>query len=495
MPKKRQRQNKTSVTPVQSAEPIANDKDFELFRNELINRMTLAYSASGGNIGVTHGGARDLYTILGYKKELSFEDYYWRYKRQDIATRIVQAFPSACWSMKPTVSESDTPTSDTEFEKKFSQMVIKNKVYHYLGRADILAGIGRFGIVVLGFADNKKLDQPVTKKAGMRLIYMTPYHEGNVKVYSYETNTASERYGLPLMYDVATAIPEIENAMPTTEVQNNVKVHWSRVIHIIPELGGESDIYGPPRLENVYNRLQDIDSIAGGSSEMLWRGAFQGMAFKNDEGATMTPEGVTALETEINDYVNNLKRYIKLQNMEVQTLDSNVTDPKSHLDVQITLVAAGKGYPKRILVGSEAGSLASTQDETTWNKKIDERRVDHSELVILRPFIDRMIDAGVLPEPSTPYTVTWPDLYSPSGEEKAKVAEALSRALKDYLTMPEGQIVVPPKIYLQKVLGFSEKEVKQAEELVAQMSQKEIDDIMRDEEDIDENRDNNANNT
>jgi len=106
-----------------------------------------------------------------------------------------------------------------------------------------------------------------------------------------------------------------------------------------------------------------------------------------------------------------------------------------------------------------------------------------------------MIDAGVLPEPSTPYTVTWPDLYSPSGEEKAKVAEALSRALKDYLTMPEGQIVVPPKIYLQKVLGFSEKEVKQAEELVAQMSQKEIDDIMRDEEDIDENRDNNANNT
>ena len=485
---------KTALQSSEKNDFIMNAEQLELFRNQLINRMTLAFSASGGNIGVTHGGARDLYTILGYKKELSFDDYYWRYKRQDIATRIVQAFPSACWSMKPTVSETDTPTTETEFEKKFSEMVIKNKIYHYLGRADILAGIGRFGIIVLGLGDRKKLDQPATKKIGMKLIYMRPYHEGSVKVEQYETDTTSERYGLPTMYTVETAIPEIENAMPTKQLQNSTRVHWTRAIHIVPELGGESDIFGPPRLENVYNRLQDIDSIAGGSSEMLWRGAFQGLAFKNDEGATMGAEGKLALETEINNYVNNLQRYIKLQNMDVKALDSNVTDPKNHLDVQITLVAAGKGFPKRILIGSEAGSLASTQDEVNWNKKVDERRVDHSELIVLRPTIDRLIDLGVLPEPKNPYSVTWPDLYSQSGEEKAKVAESLMRGLKDYLVMPEGQLIIPPKVFLQKIMRFSDQEVKQCEDIISKMTQDEIDDILRDE-DIDENRDNNSKNT
>jgi len=474
-----------------NAEP---DKEaFRLFANELVNRMTLAYSASGQNIGVTHNGARDLYTILGYKKELNFNDYFWRYERQDIATRVVNAFPSACWSMKPIVTESNTPTNDTEFEKAFAEMVIKKKVYHYLARTDVLSGIGRFGIIVLGFADNKKLDTQATKKAGMKLSYIRPYHEGSASIETYDNDTSSERYGLPVMYKVNTAISEVSNALsPTTaDTINTIRVHWSRVIHVLPELGTENDIYGTPRLKNIYNRLQDIEAIAGGGAEMFWRGAFQGLVFKNDEGATMDATNKAALTTEIEDYVNNMKRYIKAQNMDVSTLDTQVADPSNHFDIQVTLVAAAKGMPKRIILGSERGELASSQDSINWNKKVDERRVDQCELTILRPFIDRMIMFGVLPEPTEDYTVTWPDLYTQSGLEKSKVSESLMRALKDYLSMPEGQMILPPKVFLEKILGFSEDEVAQSEDIINKMSQKEIDDIMEDE-DIDEGRDNNS---
>lgn len=492
MRKKRRANPNNSVN--NSTAVVPHQKALNLFANELMNRMTLAYSAAG-NIGVTHNGARDLYTILGYKKELCFDDYIWRYERQDIATRIVTAFPSACWSMKPIVSESDTPANDTAFEKAFADMVIDNKVYHYLTRADKLSGIGKFGIIVLGFADSKKLSQPVVKKQDMELIYMRPYHEGSVTIDEYETDATNKRYMLPKIYSVNTAVDEIANSstQASSPALNTVKVHWTRVIHIVPELGTENDIFGIPRLKNVYNRLQDVETISGGGAEMFWRGAFQGLAFKNDEGATMGDPEKAALEAEIEDYVNNMKRYIKLQNMDVNPIETQVADPKNHFDVQITLIAAAKEIPKRILIGSERGELASSQDEVNWNKKVDERRVDHSELIILRPFIDRMIEFGALPEPATPYEVVWPDLYAPSGEEKAKVAEALMRALKDYLTMPDGQMVIPNKMFLQKIMGFSEKEVNQAEEIIKNMSRQEIDDILRDEN-IDENRDNNANN-
>lgn len=490
MRKKRQPPKNNSVS-------VINNKDaFNLFQNELVNRMTLAYSAAGSNMGVTHNGARDLYTILGYKRELCFDDYFWRYERQDIATRVVNAFPSACWSMKPLVTESNTPTNDTDFEKAFAKLLIDKKVYHYLARADVLSGIGRYGVVVLGFADNKKLNTPATKRAGMKLAYMRPYHEGSVSIESYDTDTLSERYMLPVMYKINTAISEVSNALsPTTaDTINTISVHWTRIIHILPELGTENDIYGTPRLKNIYNRLQDIEAIAGGGAEMFWRGAFQGLVFKNDEGATMNDAGKAALESEIEEYVNNMKRYIKTQNMEVKPLETQVADPTNHFDIQVTLISSAKGMPKRIILGSERGELASSQDEVNWNKKVDERRVDHCELTILRPFIDRMIDLGALPEPSNPYTITWPDLYATSGLEKAKISEALMRALKDYLTMPESQMILPPKIFLQKILGLSENEVAMAEEIISKMSQSEIDDIMEDE-DIDSNRDNNADNT
>ena len=473
-----------------------NNEALGLFANELINRMTLAYSASDQNIGITHNGCRDLYTILGYKRDLNFADYYWRYERQDIATRVVNAFPSACWSLKPIVSESNTPTNETPFEKAFAEMVIQKKVYHYLARVDILSGVGRYGIVVLGLADGKKLHDPATKKPGMRLVYLRPYHEGSVSIESYDSDPSSERYGLPVMYKVDTAIPEISNVTPATitETTNTVRVHWTRVIHVLPELGTENDIYGTPRLKNIYNRLQDIETIAGGGAEMFWRGAFQGLAFKNDEGATMDATGKAALEDEIEKYVNNFQRYIKLQNMDVKPIETQVADPTNHFDIQVTLVAAAKGMPKRIILGSERGELASSQDSVNWNKKVDERRVDHCELTILRPFIDRMILFGILPTPETGYTVTWPDIYTPSGLERAKVSESLMRALKDYLTMPEGQMILPSKVFLQRIMGLSENEVAQAEEIIAGMSQAEKDEIMRYEDDIDSNRDNNANN-
>lgn len=443
---------------------LTNNEMYKMFANDLITRSTLAYT-NAANIGVTHNGARDLYTILGYKRQLVFDDYLWRYERQDIATRVVTAFASAVWSMKPQVFDSDSSEIDTPFEKAYKDLVVDKKVYHYLARGDKLSGIGRFGIIVLGFADNQNSAMPLIKKPGMKLIYMRPFHEGSVKIKRYDSNITSPRYGLPEVYKVKTAINEIANTnvseatIITDSIQDEIEVHWTRVIHLLPELGSENDIYAEPRLKNVYNRLQDIETVAGGGAEMFWRGAFQGLAFKNDEGATMNDANKLALTTEIDNYVNNMQRYLKLQNMDVKTIETQVADPKNHFDLQMSLISAARGIPKRILLGSERGELASNQDESNWLARVDERRVDHAELLILRPFIDRMIEYGILPTPQRSYNVEWPDLYSASGIDQAKIAEADMRALNDYMQL-QGDQVIPVEVFLEKELGYSPRDIR-----------------------------------
>ena len=52
-------------------------------------------------------------------------------------------------------------------------------------------------------------------------------------------------------------------------------VHWSRVIHIAENAGG-TGVYGLPRLQSVYNRLEDLLKIMAGSGESAWRLLYKG---------------------------------------------------------------------------------------------------------------------------------------------------------------------------------------------------------------------------
>ena len=52
-------------------------------------------------VGLTFDGQRDLYKYLGYKRNLDYADFYARYKRGGIASRIVDAYPQATWRQQP----------------------------------------------------------------------------------------------------------------------------------------------------------------------------------------------------------------------------------------------------------------------------------------------------------------------------------------------------------------------------------------------------------
>jgi len=70
----------------------------------------------GQRLGQSYAGDRDLYNIVGYPLEIEYDRYNGRYRRQDIAKRIINAYPEATWRGKPEVFETEKATERTAFE-------------------------------------------------------------------------------------------------------------------------------------------------------------------------------------------------------------------------------------------------------------------------------------------------------------------------------------------------------------------------------------------
>ena len=426
-------------------------REIRFLESALASRAELA-----GKLGMSFGGDRDLYSALGYSKSPDFNDYYAKYKRHGISKRVVNAPVEASWRKKPKVSDNLGP-DQTPFEKAWKELVKKHKIWHYLARADRLSGIGKYGVLYMGFDDT---DDPSKPLSSGNLIYLRPYSEGNATISKYSNETKDSRYGYPIEYSlIAKKNADSGSNLPAK------KVHYSRIIHIAEGLDSD-DVFGTPRLEAVLNDVTDIEKVVGGSAEMFWRGAFPGMALTAAQDASMDTMDQDDLEDEIQAYIHKMQRYIRLQGIELKELAPQVSDPTAHFMVLIQSISSATHIPKRILIGSERGELASSQDEINWGTYIDTRRQDHVEPQILRPFIDAMISAGVLPEPENDYTIIWPDVTVPTPKEEAEVARIRVDTLNKYVSGIGSPMVVPEKMFLSKFLDFTDEDILQAENIL-----------------------------
>ena len=417
-----------------------------ILASELISRTELSRK-----LGYSYKGKRDIYDILGYERDPDFESFYALYQRAGISRRIINAPVDASWRGLPEIVEKDK--KDTQFEQEWKNLVIKKRIYSKIRRADKLARIGQYSILLLGFNDGIDLSKPVKKAS--ELLYLQPYSEDSAEIDQIEDKPNSERYGLPNTYKV-----KMSNLSDVTQIMPKI-VHHSRIIHITEDLL-TNNIRGEPALKCVFNNLHNIELISGGSAEMFWRGALPGLAFKAEEGAQFGLEDdLSDLEDEIQEYLLGLKRYLRLQGVDVEQLTPQVSDPTSHISVQIEIIAGTIGMPKRILVGSERGELASSQDQVAWNRQMDERRQDFCEPVILRPLIDRLIEFGILPAPEKDtYTIKWKSLTQETEHAKSLIAKLHSDALVAYSNALTSHTIIPPEVFLSKIMGFGEDEIE-----------------------------------
>lgn len=73
--------------------------------------------------------------------------------------------------------------------------------------------------------------------------------------------------------------------------------------------------------------------------------------------------------------------------------------------------------------------MASSQDAASWAGRIADRRENWAEPVILRALIDRLVQMGALPAPTSgEYSVKWKPLFELTDPEKAALAQTWAQA-------------------------------------------------------------------
>ena len=450
---------------------LANNsaKDIHTFSSAIVERANIA-----NRLGMkSYGGDRDIYQALGYKTNLYYQDYAERYFRQDIAKAIIDRPAKATWQGPIELQESSEGEA-TELEIAWIELDKRLGLKTKFSIVDRLSGIGGFGILFMGLDDVTSAEdfkKPVS--TGKReLLYVKAYGEGSCRVNTLVTDTKNPRYGLPESYEIRisnSAVGTTGSSMASISSSLTI-VHYTRIIHITDDVL-ENEIVGSPRLEVVYNRLMDLEKLIGGDAEMFWRSARPGFQGKVDPEFTMTTEVKEALKEQIDEYEHNLRRMLVNEGVEYKALEQQVADPANHVDIQIQMISAVTGIPKRILTGTERGELSSAQDASEWRSYVQGRRDDHAEPHIVRPTIDFCIKYQILPKPiNKEYKVNWSDLYAKSEAERVKIGMDRSTALKNYTSSPMAEAVIPPDAFMEFFLGLEDYQI----ELLKSMNPSEV---------------------
>lgn len=93
----------------------------------------------------------------------------------------------------------------------------------------------------------------------------------------------------------------------------------------------------------------------------------------------------------------------------------------------MALVSGTTGIPRRILVGSEAGQLASEQDRANWAERIQERRALFANPSILDPTVMLLQTVGLVPEGD--FEWDWPSAFIQNPLEEGQTMAQTARAI------------------------------------------------------------------
>jgi hypothetical protein len=392
--------------------------------SDMVNRAKLA-ALTGLSL---FGGKRDLYAVFGYEKRLTPNHFLAKYLRQDLAKRIIDAPVLACWSRPPKL-ESDNQA----FVDAWEALVEDGRLFSGVMRLDRCAGLGRYAVLVIGCDDGRQLHQPIRRTPRTRrLTYLQPYLEEHVDVDEWDLDPTSEFYGQPLIYKIRPGLdPSKTDKMLSSRdkpgVRGEIRVHRDRVLHVAENIL-ESPVAGASRLECIYNLLDDLAKTVGGSAETFWLTGNRGMQIDIDKDMVLDEDDAEDLSDEVDEYEHGLRRTIRTRGTKITPLGSEVADPRGIFNVLIALISAATGIPQRILIGAEAGQLASAQDRANWADRIEERRAEYAEPIVLRPLIRRLIHMGILPEVER-YRVKWPDAFKLNPLERSQTSAQRARSL------------------------------------------------------------------
>ena len=403
-------------------------------------------------------GKRNYQQIFGWDSTITAENMLYMYNRGGIAKRLVDAYPDAVWARPPVIWAN----GDDQWSADWANFAEDIGLWNALYRLDKLAGLGHYAILLLG-TDKPGLERPLRNPK--QITFLQPYGQTSAQISKWNKDSTSPDFGRPTSYRIypdTLSGTEILNSGVSTPSpsRSSFMVHSSRVLHIARGTL-EDDIYGQPLMAPSWDYLTDLRKVVGSSSESYWISANRGLQADVDKDMALSSTDQAALQDEIDEFINGFRRFVRTKGVKLETLKNDLANPKDPFDVLVTLISGTSGIPKRILLGSEAGQLASTQDKGNWAERIEENRALHIEPTILKPLLKKMLELKLIrpPKEGANIGILWPDAYRMSPLERGQTSAQTARTIANVVKMLESKSSRAANLLndteIRALLGFS----------------------------------------
>jgi len=377
--------------------------------------------------GQKHNHAAD----FGYPDRVTFAEAYHAYTRYPLAAAAVNKTIGKTWEDNPFLQEfqrdgtKDGDQGETKLESDIRQRFDDLRVWQHMAEADRRGLVGAYAGLILRLADNKPFREPVDRVNGglLGLVEVIPAWEGQLTDSEWDTDERSETYGQPKMFAFA------ESAVGQQQQPRTFNIHPDRVI----VWSADGTLNGRSALEPGYNALLDMEKIRGGGGEGFWKNAKSGLSLEIDKDANVenmaramdvpVPELVDKINEQVEGFNAGFDKSLLLQGIKATPMQVALPSPEHFFAVAAQSFAASMSVPMKILLGSQTGERASTEDSEEWAKVNMGRRTN-----TVRPaaatFVARLERFGILPQRD--WFLSWTDLTESSMGEKIERADKMA---------------------------------------------------------------------
>jgi hypothetical protein len=374
-------------------------------------RRRFAGDTSTDTVGIRGAGAS---SQADFGEPINEEDLLFAVQREPVAYRIVfqvahDIFDN--WFKVEDTAEKPDPNFDKQVQTVLAQLNAKS-VFTQMAVFERLFG---WSIIVEGYADHgKTLEAPVESPQEIRDIVAYSPLQFSVQTSDEDTEEKSERFGLPVFYTLArTGI-------------NQVKVHFSRVIHSATRLLTHP-YNGISVLEPVYDDLTVLRNVRWGLGQTIFR---YGSGFPDVEVQGATKKMLDDLEQSQQFRSLQSRTYFLHSDktkLDFKGLAGRALDPEPYYLPIMENISAGSGVPLAILRGAQAGELTGSEvNEREYFKLISDAQSRYEPGV--RALIDTLIACGQVKTNVKDYKIVWLGGFELSEKDKAVVELNLAQA-------------------------------------------------------------------
>lgn len=407
--------------------------------NALTRRIELMFPGLSQPVKHNH------YKDFGWPSTLSFSEFFTIYHRNSLAKAAVDKTVLKCWETTPELWEIDDP-KETKLEVQIRQRFEDVSLWQMMSLADGRSLVGGWAGLIIRIRDGLALDQPMARVGGglEAIVELIPAWGGDqsaqLSVAEWDTNQLSEDYGKPKMFRFNEQSTDPGNPGKVRQFM----VHPSRVI----VFSKDGTVGCRSALEAGYNDLIDAEKVKGAGGEGFYKSARGNPILELKDGLDIRkmakdmgvePRDLPDVVNEqVDAYQSGFDKMLMIQGMTAKNLAIGLPQGDSFFNAPVNLFAASFGIPVKILLGSQTGERASTEDSKEWARTCDSRRRNE-----LRPrimdFVRRLVAIGILPVRD--WKLNWLDLSGASPDEKmaraVKMAEINAKQRNEPVWLPE----------------------------------------------------------